>query len=172
VSPQSLQEEAEEEAEVEEEEEEAEAVAAEGYLQERHLQAELHPFMENWEEIPQPNSTETGRKVALFSSHSYREMNPTVEQLAIPYQRAMTFLSYIRGPLVDDWVDEQAQWLMEQVQTGVAHAEENLWRTIEDRFQQAYTNTAKKANAQHQLRDFRMKGDDIDTYISTFQNLA
>ena len=34
-------------------------------------------------------------------------MNPTVEQLAIPYQRAMTFLSYIRGPLVDDWVDEQ-----------------------------------------------------------------
>ena len=74
MSPQSLQgeeaEEAEEEAEVEEEEEEAEAVVAEGYLQERHLQVEPHPFMESWEEIPQPNSTETGRKVALFSSHS------------------------------------------------------------------------------------------------------
>ena len=62
--------EAEEEEEVEAEEEETEAVAAEGYLQERHLQAEPHPFTENWEEIPQPNSTEIGRKVALFSSHS------------------------------------------------------------------------------------------------------
>ncbi len=99
-------------------------------------------------------------------------MNPTVEQLTIPYQRAMTFLSYIRGPLVDDWVDEQAEWLMNQVQTGVAHGEENLWRTIEVRFRQAFTDTAEKAKAQHQLQDFRMKGDDIDTYISTFQNLA
>jgi len=99
-------------------------------------------------------------------------MNPMVEQLAILYQRAMTFLSYIRGPLVDDWVNEQAEWLMNQVQTGVAHGEENLWRMIEIRFRQAYTDTAEKVKAQHQLRDFRMKGDDIDTYISTFQNLA
>jgi len=61
-------------------------------------------------------------------------MNPTVEQLVVPFQRAMTFLSYIRGLLVDDWVDEQGQWLMDQVQTGVAMAEENLWRTIKIRF--------------------------------------
>ena len=74
-----------------------------------------------------------------------------VEQLAVPFQWAMTFLSYIRGPLVDDWVDEQAQWLMDQVQTGVAYSEENLWRTIEIRFRQAYTDTAKKVKAQHQL---------------------
>src|SRR6266571_2464563 len=99
-------------------------------------------------------------------------MNPTVEQLAVPFQRAMTFLSYIRGPLVDDWVDEQAQWLMDQVQMGVTHAEENLWRTIKIRFQQAYTDTSEKVKAQNQLRDFKMKGDDVDTYISQFQNLA
>jgi len=61
---------------------------------------------------------------------------------------------------------------MDQVQTGVVPTEENLWRTVETRFRQAFTNTAEKANAQHQLRDFKMKGDDIDTYISQFQNLA
>ena len=99
-------------------------------------------------------------------------MNPTVEQLAIPFQRAMTFLSYIRGPLVDNWVDKQAQWLMDQVQTRVAHAEENLWRTIEIRFRQAYTDMAEKVKAQNQLQEFRMKGDDVDTYISQFQSLA
>jgi len=60
-------EEAVEEEVVEEEEEE---VAAEGYQQECHLLAELHPFMESWEEIPRQNSTEIGRKAVLFSSHS------------------------------------------------------------------------------------------------------
>ena len=64
--------EAEVEAEVEEAEEE---VVAEGYLQERHLQAEPHPFMESSVEIHWPNSTEIGRKVVLFSSHS-----PSIEE--------------------------------------------------------------------------------------------
>ncbi len=84
----------------------------------------------------------------------------------------MTFLSYIRGPLVDNWVNEQVQWLMDQVQTGVPHAKENLWRTIKTRFRQAYTDTVEKVKAQHQLQEFKMKGDDVDTYISQFQNLA
>jgi len=43
-------------------------VAVEGYLQERHLQAELHLSTESWEEIHQPNSMETKRKVELFYS--------------------------------------------------------------------------------------------------------
>ncbi len=59
-----------EEAKEVEEVEEEEVVAAEGYLQERHLQVEPHPFMESWEEIPQLNSMEIGRKVVLFSLHS------------------------------------------------------------------------------------------------------
>jgi len=62
----------EEEAVEEEAEEEAEeeVVAVEGYLQERHLQAELHPSMESWEEIHQQNSMEIERKAMLFCSHS------------------------------------------------------------------------------------------------------
>src|SRR6266702_1875523 len=102
----------------------------------------------------------------------YRGMNPHVEQLAIPYQRSMTFLSYIRGPLVNDWVEEQAQWLIDQTTGGVPHAEENLWRTIETRFRQAYTDTAEKQKAQHNIRDLKMKGDDLDGFIAQFANTA
>ena len=54
------------EAEAEEEEEEVVVVVAEGYLQECHLQAEPHLFTESWEEIHQPNSTETERKAKPF----------------------------------------------------------------------------------------------------------
>ncbi len=57
----------------------------------------------------------------------------------------MTFLSYIRGPLVDDWVQEQAQWLVDQIQGGVLQTEENLWQTIDTRFRQAYMDTAESA---------------------------
>ncbi len=47
-------------------------------------------------------------KAFLLNFLLYRGMNPHVEQLAVPYQRSMTFLSYIRGPLVNNWVKEQA----------------------------------------------------------------
>ena len=59
-------EEVEEEEEAVEAEEEEEEVAVEGYLQERHLQAEPHPSMESWEDIHQPNSMETEKKAEPF----------------------------------------------------------------------------------------------------------
>jgi len=63
--------EVEEEVEVEvEAEEEAEAVAAEGYLQERHLQVEPHPSRESSVEIHRLNSTEIERKAKLSCSLS------------------------------------------------------------------------------------------------------
>jgi len=84
----------------------------------------------------------------------------------------MTFLSYIRGPLVNDWVEEQAQWLIDQVTGGVPHAKENLWATIEIRFRQAYTDTAEKQKAQHNVRELKMKGDDLDGFIAQFATTA
>jgi len=59
--------EVEAEAEVEVEEE---AVEAEGYQQERHLQAEPHRFTESWEEIHQLNSMETEKRAKPFCSLS------------------------------------------------------------------------------------------------------
>ncbi len=99
-------------------------------------------------------------------------MNPHMEQLAVPYQRSMMFLSYIQGPLVNDWVKEQAQWLIDQVMGGVPHAEENLWITIETRFHQAYTDTAEKQKAQHNIRDLKMKGNNLDGFIAQFTTTA
>ena len=111
-------------------------------------------------------------KSFLLNFLLYRGMNPHVEQLAIPYQRSMTFLSYIRGPLINDWVEEQAQWLIDQVTGGVPHTEENLWATIEIRFRQAYTDTAEKQKAQHNVRELKMKGDDLDGFIAQFATTA
>ncbi len=111
-------------------------------------------------------------KAFLLNFLLYRGMNPHMEQLAIPYQRSMTFLSYIQGPLVNDWVEEQAQWLVDQVMGGVPHTEENLWAMIETRFHQAYMDTVEKQKAQHSIRELKMKGDDLDGFIAQFTTTA
>src|SRR6266702_4733307 len=99
-------------------------------------------------------------------------MNPNANVMTNPYRRTMMFLSYIRGPLVDDWVQEQAQWLVDQVQGGVLQTEENLWQTIDTRFRQAYIDTAESAKAQHELKTLHIVKDNLDDFISRFQNLA
>ena len=72
-------------------------------------------------------------------------MNPNARQLPEPYRCAMTFLSFIRGPNTDDWVAEQAEWLVDHIVGGVLPTEENLWNTVLHRFTNAYTDTAIKS---------------------------
>jgi len=108
----------------------------------------------------------------MLAFQIYRGMNPNADVMTNPYRRTMTFLSYIRGPLIDDWVQEQAQWLVDQMTGGVLQTEENLWRTIDTRFRQAYTDTAESAKAQHELKSLHMTKDNLDDFISKFQNLA
>jgi len=108
----------------------------------------------------------------MLAFQIYQGMNPNAEVMTNPYRRTMTFLSYIRGPLVDDWVQEQAQWLIDQTTVEVLQTEENLWNTIDTRFRQAYTDTAESAKAQHELKTLHMTKDNLDDFISQFQNLA
>ena len=84
----------------------------------------------------------------------------------------MTFLSFIRGPNTNDWVTEQAEWLVDQVVGGVLPTEENLWNTVLNRFTNAYTDTAIKSRSQRQLRELQMKQENLDDYIAEFQSLA
>ena len=44
----------------------------------------------------------------------YRYMNPNNEIMATPYYRVMQHLSRIRGPLVNDWKDDQIQDLVDK----------------------------------------------------------
>jgi hypothetical protein len=44
----------------------------------------------------------------------YRYMNPNNEIMATPYYCIMQHLSRIRGPLVDDWKDDQIQDLVDK----------------------------------------------------------
>ena len=84
----------------------------------------------------------------------------------------MTFLSFIRGPNTDDWVAEQAEWLVDQVAGGVLPTEENLWRVVEPLFTNAYTDTAVRSRSQRLLKELQMKQENLDDYIAEFQILT
>jgi Retrotransposon gag protein/Zinc knuckle len=80
-------------------------------------------------------------------------------------------LSLIRGPKVDDWVDEQLKELEQKVHT-TPRSNETLWTEFKAAFTSAFTDTAKKEDAYQKLKHLKMKDELIDDYITAFNSLA
>ena len=92
------------------------------------------------------------------------------------YDRVLTALTYIRGPMVNDWVNTQENNLVTRTDTTrpnhVCKDDEVLWAKFETVFHDAWMDTSKKQNTYDQLMKLTMAGWDIDTYIATFERLA
>jgi hypothetical protein len=76
----------------------------------------------------------------------YKIMNPLANVMKQPYARITTALSLIRGPKVDNWVDEQLKSLELKVHTTTRN-DKTLWTEFEDAFIEAFTDTTKKEDA-------------------------
>ena len=85
-------------------------------------------------------------------------------------------LSYIKGPLVEDWVTSQARKLANSIdptkRVHVLETDEILWSNFENAFKSTWKDTACSQSAYDQLINLRMKDLDIDTYTATFERLA
>ena len=106
----------------------------------------------------------------------YKLVNCTHDSMTKAYDRVLTALTYIQGPMVNDWVDTQENHLITCTDTTrpnhVREDDERLWTEFEAVFQDAWTDTSKKQNVYDQLMKLTMAGWDIDTYIATFERLA
>ena len=106
----------------------------------------------------------------------YKMVNRTHDSMTKAYDRVLTALTYIRGPMINDWVNNQEKNLIERTDTTkpnhVCEDDEVLWAEFEQAFHDAWTDTSKKQNAYDQLMKLTMAGWDIDTYIATFEWLA
>ena len=106
----------------------------------------------------------------------FKMVNRTHETMKIPYDRVLTALTYMRGPLINDWIDQQEKKLDARVDTTkrghVQETDEVLWNEFEAAFLAAWTDTSKKQNAYDQLMRLTMNRWDVDTYIATFDHLA
>jgi hypothetical protein len=106
----------------------------------------------------------------------YCPLNQNNNSISIPFFRVPTALSYIKGPLVEDWVNtcnEELEKHTDPTKLGsVCKNNEVLWSEFKALFKAAWTDTTKVQSAYSQLMKLQMKDLDIDTYNTTFAHLA
>src|SRR6266702_1157373 len=87
-----------------------------------------------------------------------------------PSKITMLFLTYVKGPLVNTWVQQQARWLREQIARG--EDEENMANTVKRRFEETFVDNLKKERARATLRaGVFMEEYQVDEYVATFEEL-
>jgi Retrotransposon gag protein len=101
----------------------------------------------------------------------YKIMNPLADVMKQPYARVAMALSLIRGPKVDDWVDEQLKELEQKVRM-TPRSDKALWTDFKTTFTSAFTDTTKKEDAYQKLKHLKMKDELVDDYITAFNSLA
>jgi Retrotransposon gag protein len=101
----------------------------------------------------------------------YKIMNPLADVMKQPYAHITTALSLIRGPKVDDWVDEQLNDLEQKICT-TPRSDKTLWTEFEAAFTSAFMDTAKKEDAYQKLKHLKMKDKLVNDYITAFNSLA
>ena len=106
----------------------------------------------------------------------YKMVNRTHDSMAKPFNRVLTALTYIWGPMINDLVNTQETHLSNHTDTtkpNAVHEDgEVLWMEFKTAFTNAWTDTLKKQNTYDQLMKLTMASWDIDTYVATFERLA
>jgi hypothetical protein len=104
----------------------------------------------------------------------YEGVNITNDLMRNAYQRAMLFLTYIQGPVVNEWVKGVNAWLRGQIihQRWAPH-DERLWTEVFDSFNRQFANVMEQEDAQAALaKGLQLEKGDLDKLITEFEQLV
>jgi len=107
----------------------------------------------------------------LLAFRLYKFTNRGHEAIINPATRTTTALSYIAGPLVEAWKEEQLTLLERNIAANIPEGDEAHWVTFQTNFVNAFTNTNKKNDAYCELQKLEHR-DDLDTFIARFKQLV
>jgi len=88
-----------------------------------------------------------------------------------PATHTTTTLSYVAGPLVEAWKEEQLTLLECNIAANVPEGDEAHWTTFLTNFTNAFTNMNKKNDAYRELQRLKHT-DDLDMFIARFKQLV
>jgi len=117
------------------------------------------------------NRDRSKSRTFLTAFYLWRLTNKHNDTMRKPYSRVTTLLSYMSGPQVDSWKEEQLDKLVEELNDGTLETDENLWDTFIENFKQAYTNTNIREEAYQALCKLRQK-ESLDEFFTNFKRLA
>jgi hypothetical protein len=104
----------------------------------------------------------------------YEGVNITNDLMRNAYQRAMLFLTYIQGPIVNEWVKGVNAWLQGQIinQRWAPH-DERLWTEVFDSFNRQFANVMEQEDAQAaRAKGLQLDKSDLDKLITEFEQLV
>jgi hypothetical protein len=86
----------------------------------------------------------------------------------------MLFLTYIQGPLINEWVKGVNTWLWGQViRQQWLTTDERLWEEVGDSFNQQFANVMEQENAKAKLAaGLKLERGDLGTLITEFKQLV
>jgi len=101
----------------------------------------------------------------------WKAINRHNDTMKKPFSRVVTILTYMDGPLVDAWKEEQMHKLQEAIDDGTQETDEDLWDSFIERFKIAFTNQNQKEEAYQQLCKLK-QGESLDDFFAKFKQLA
>jgi hypothetical protein len=104
----------------------------------------------------------------------YEGVNITNDLIRNAYQRAMLFLTYIQGPVVNEWVKGVNAWLRGQIiNQRWAPTDERLWNEVFDSFNRQFANVMEQEDAQAALaKGLQLERGDLDKLVTEFEQLV
>jgi hypothetical protein len=104
----------------------------------------------------------------------YEGVNITNELMRNAYQRPMLFLTYIQGPIVNEWVKGVNAWLRGQIiNQRWAPTDERLWIEVFDSFNRQFANVMEQEDTQAALaKGLQLDKGDLDKLITEFEQLV
>jgi hypothetical protein len=102
----------------------------------------------------------------------YRALNDQTRVMATALERTMLFLTFIRGPKVGNWVNDQVKTVGKYIRQGGHKTDEFIWDTVIDEFANTYQDIMSHERAENELNHLRMEGGNLDIYSAEFKRLA
>ena len=111
-------------------------------------------------------------EVFLLEWTIYRLLNGEQDIMRQPFSRVMLFLTFIKGPNVQEWAGSQVAWLGSRLIAGAGRNEEHLYDTVMDSFNTAFMDTMSLQKAKAEFCSLKMERGELDAYIAKFERLA
>jgi len=110
-------------------------------------------------------------KKFLLAFQLWRMINKSNNTIKQPYSRVIAALSYMDGPKVDSWKEEQTIRLDDEVGSGTLETDKTLWDNWMEAFLMAFTNTNRRAEAYKELCELKHK-ESLDSFFTDFKHLV
>jgi len=100
-------------------------------------------------------------------------MNYKADIAKDPIIHSIYFLLLLEGPKCEGWVNAANRWLHHVIEDpSMIPRRSNAWKELEKQFKEAFSDYAEHERAQDELKKLKMKNNNLDEYLATFETHA